>query len=258
MKINILTIFPEMFAPLDSSMLGKAVEKGILEFNIVDIRKYSSNKHKKTDDYPFGGGHGMVFMPQPIFDAMKELKGDRKRIYLSPRGRILDKDLAENLAKEEEITLLCGHYEGLDQRVLDAFEFEEVSIGDYVLTGGELAAMVLIDVFARMIPGVLSEEEAASDESVYSGLLEYPQYTQPRDYEGIEVPEVLLSGNHKLIDLWRFEQSLLLTKERRPNLFQKYVETHYAEVEKRGKKTLVDPTGELGKDELKVLEKLRF
>ena len=260
MKINILTIFPEMFAPLTKSMLGKAVENGLLEFNIVDIRDYTDNKHNKTDDYTFGGGLGMVFMPQPVFHCMESINKDPgtkcRNIYLSPRGRILDKELAESLSKEEEITLLCGHYEGVDQRILDHFQFEEVSIGDYVLTGGELPAMVLIDVFARLIPGVLGKEDSAVDESIYSGLLEYPHYTQPREYEGIEVPEILLSGNHRAIHLWRFEESLKLTKKNRPDLFETYVKKHF-HVENTGKKPkLIDPTGELEKDELKVLEKV--
>lgn len=284
MKINILTIFPEMFTPLTESMLGRAVSNGILEFNIIDIRKFAENKHNKTDDYTFGGGQGMVFMPQPVFGAMRSIEsadgvestagtadiertgssaGDGagtslktpRNIYLSPRGRILNKDLAAELSEEREITLLCGHYEGVDQRILDYWNFEEVSIGDYVLTGGELAAMVLIDTFARLIPGVLSGEESATDESVYSGLLEHPQFTQPRSFEEMEVPEVLLSGNHKAIRLWRFEESLKLTGERRPDLLEKYIEKHFSRTIKGRKEVLVDPTGELGKDELKVLEK---
>ncbi len=260
MKINILTIFPEMFSPLTESILGRAIENGILELNIIDIRDYAANKHNKTDDYTFGGGQGMVFLPQPVFDAMKSLNiGSGRNIYLSPRGRMLDKGFAEELANEHtndgEITLLCGHYEGVDQRILDYWNFEEVSIGDYVLTGGELAAMVLIDTFARLIPGVLGTEESATEESIYSGLLEHPHYTQPRNYEGMEVPEILLSGNHRAIHLWRFEEALKLTKERRPEMFTDYLNTHFS-VEIRGnKRKLVDPTGELEKDELKVLEK---
>ena len=258
MRVNILTIFPEMFAPLRESMLGRAEENGLLTFNIIDIRSYSANKHKKTDDYPFGGGQGMVFMPQPIFDALKELDGpNQRRIYLSPRGRVLDKSLTEELALEEEITLLCGHYEGVDQRILDTWNFEEVSIGDYILTGGELAAMVLVDAFSRLIPGVLGDEVSATDESIYSGLLEHPQYTQPREFEGLEVPDVLISGNHKAIKLWRFEESLKLTGERRPDLLLTYIEKHLSYVTKGRKEVLSDPTGELGKDELKVLEKFK-
>ena len=246
MKINILTVFPEMFSPLFESMLGKAVEKGILEFNIVDIRSFSSNKHNKTDDYTFGGGQGMVFMPQPVFDAMRSLSSEgeeaskARNIYMSPKGRMLDKDLAVELSEEDEITILAGHYEGVDQRILDRWNFEEVSIGDYILTGGELAAMVLIDSFSRLIPGVLSSNESAMEESIYSGLLEFPHYTQPREFEGIQVPEVLLSGNHRAIHLWRLEQSLALTKEKRPDLFEKFLKN----------------SEKLAKDERKVLEKI--
>jgi len=241
MKINILTIFPEMFAPLSSSMLGRAADSGLLEFNIVDIREFSRDKHHKTDDYTFGGGQGLVFLAEPAFEAMRSVNGDRTRnIYLSPRGRILDGELAGELAGEEEITLFCGHYEGIDQRIIDRWNMEEVSIGDYIMTGGELAAMVLIDVFARLIPGVLPKEESALEESVYSGLLEYPHYTKPRVVEGMEVPEVLISGDHKKIRLWRFQKALELTRERRPDLFENFVKNH----------------GELSKDELKVLEKI--
>ena len=279
MKINILTIFPEMFTPLTESILGRARENGILEFNIIDIRDYAENKHNKTDDYTFGGGQGMVFMPQPVFDALRGIEkiscessdesgwltemtsegniacSKNRRIYLSPRGKMLDQSLADELSKEEEITLLCGHYEGVDQRILDRWDFEEISIGDYVLTGGELAAMVLIDTFARMIPGVLSDEDSALDESIYSGLLEYPQYTQPRVFEGQEVPEVLLSGNHRAIHLWRLEESLKITKERRPEMLAAYISKHFSVETKGSRKKYVDPTGELQKDELKVLEK---
>jgi len=229
MKFDILTLFPEMFAPIRASMTGRAEKNGLLEFNIVNIRDFSQDKHKKTDDTPFGGGHGMVMMTDPIFRAMKSVfsgtvpKNTPRVIYMSPRGRLLDQEMIEDLSKEDEVVILCGHYEGVDQRVLDYWGAEEVSIGDYILTGGELPAMVLIDSVSRLIPGVLAKEEAATEESIYSGLLEYPQYTQPRSYEGLEVPEVLLNGNHELIHLWKFEQSLKLTKERRPDLFDEFV-----------------------------------
>ena len=240
MKINILTLFPEMFAPLTSSMLGRAADKGILEFNIVNIRDFSQDKHCKADDYPFGGGHGMVLMADPAFRALESVgAANTRNIYMSPRGKILDMKLSEEFASENEITVFCGHYEGIDQRIIDAWDMQEVSIGDYILTGGELAAMVLIDTVSRMVPDVLSKEASAFDESIYSGLLEYPQYTQPRSYRGMDVPEVLVSGNHKLIALWKFEQSLALTKARRPEIFEQYVNNR----------------GELSKDELKVLEK---
>ena len=225
MKITVLTQFPEMFGPvLSASMLGRASDKGLLETQVVNIRDYSVDKHRKTDDTPFGGGFGMVMTPQPAFDALKALNASGKRIlYMSPRGRKLDKDLALELSKEQELFILCGHYEGIDQRIIDAWNMEEVSIGDYVLTGGELPAMVLIDCVARLIPGCLSDDEAALEESVYSGLLEADQYTKPREYEGYSVPDVLYNGNHKLIHLWQYEKSLRLTKSRRPDLFEAYL-----------------------------------
>jgi len=223
MKINILTIFPEMFAPVKMSMLGRAAENGILELDITDIRDYTTDRHNRVDDTPYGGGAGMVMQVQPVMDAYAAKGYGGRVIYMSPRGRILSEELARSLAEESEITILCGHYEGIDQRVLDRLGAEEVSIGDYVLTGGELPAMVLIDTVARFIDGVLSGEESVSNESIYSGLLEYPQYSKPREYDGDEVPEILLSGNHGEIDLWRWEQSLKLTKERRPDLFEKYL-----------------------------------
>ncbi|MBQ4505664.1 MAG: tRNA (guanosine(37)-N1)-methyltransferase TrmD [Firmicutes bacterium] len=225
MKIHILTQFKEMFEPvLGGSILGRASRQGILDVELVDIRDYTQDKHRKTDDTPFGGGAGMLMMPQPAFDALRSVGAERKRcIYMSPRGRIMDKELLTELAAEEELVILCGHYEGVDQRILDAFGFEEVSIGDYVLTGGELPAMVMIDAMARLIPGVLGSSESLSEESVYSGLLEYDQYTKPREFEGMEVPELLFGGNHKLIKLWQFENSLRLTKERRPDLLEAFL-----------------------------------
>jgi len=225
MKINILTIFPEMFAPLRMSMLGRAADNGILEFDITDIRDYTTDKHNRVDDTPYGGGAGMVMQVQPVMDAYDAKGYGGRVIYMSPRGRILSEELARDLAGESEITLLCGHYEGIDQRALDRLGAEEVSIGDYVLTGGELPAMVLVDTVARFIDGVLAGEDSVNDESVYSGLLEYPQYSKPREYGGDEVPEILLSGNHGEIGLWRWEQSLKLTKERRPDLFEKYLKS---------------------------------
>ena len=224
MNIDILTLFPEMFTAVTSSILGKAGEKGILDIRLTNIRDYSMDKHKKADDYTFGGGAGMVLLADPVFRAMEAVKAEGKRsLYMSPRGRILDQELIQQLAQEKELVILCGHYEGVDQRILDYWNMEEVSIGDYVLTGGELPAMVLIDSVARMIPDVLSSSHAALDESVYSGLLEYPQYTKPRNYRDMEVPEVLVSGNHKNIHLWKLEQSLRLTKQRRPDLFRKFL-----------------------------------
>lgn len=240
MKVNVLTLFPEMFPAVTSSILGKAAEKDLLDFSFINIRDFSLDKHKKADDYPFGGGQGMVMMAQPICDALDSVNAKEHRIiYMSPRGKIIDRDLIENLAKEEEFTILCGHYEGVDQRVIDMYDMEELSIGDYILTGGELAAMVLMDSVARMVPGVLASREAALEESVYSGLLEYPQYTRPREFRGMEVPEVLTGGNHRLVYLWQLEQSLAVTRERRPEMFEEYVKNH----------------GDLAKDEREVLEK---
>ncbi|MBQ6900265.1 MAG: tRNA (guanosine(37)-N1)-methyltransferase TrmD [Firmicutes bacterium] len=225
MKINVLTLFPEMFtAVTESSILGKAGEKGILDINLINIRDFSLDKHKKADDYPFGGGVGMVMLAQPIFDALKSIDAKGKKImYMSPRGKILDQTKIEELAGLDEMVILCGHYEGVDQRVIDYWDMEEVSIGDYILTGGELPAMVLIDSVSRFVPEVLGTKESATEESIYSGLLEYDQYTKPREYEGLEVPEVLFGGNHKLIHLWQLRNSLELTKERRPDLWEAYL-----------------------------------
>ena len=230
MEIDVLTLFPEMFRPvMESSMLGRAVAGGILEIDTTDIRDFSHDKHNKADDYPFGGGGGMVMMADPIFGAMESVGAENKKvIYMSPRGKILDREKIEELSGLSEMVILCGHYEGVDQRALDYWNAEEISIGDYVLTGGELPAMVLIDSVARLLPGVLGNENSALDESVYSGLLEHPQYTKPREYRGLNVPEVLTSGNHQLIDLWRLEHSLQLTKERRPDLFEKFLQEEHA------------------------------
>ena len=240
MKIDILTLFPEMFVPVTtSSILGRAAEKNLIDIRLTDIREYTKNKHRKVDDYPFGGGQGMVMMPQPIFDALRDIGAeDKKILYMSPRGRVLDKDKIQELSELSELVILCGHYEGVDQRVIDCWEMEEVSIGDYILTGGELPAMVLVDSVARLIPGVLSGEDSAMEESVYSGLLEYPQYTQPREYEDIPVPEILLSGHHKNIDLWRFEKSLELTRKVRPDMFENYCRERTQELDKAEKKIL--------------------
>lgn len=224
MTIEILTIFPEMFSSvLSASILGRAREQGLLDIRCTDIRPFSVAKHKNTDDYPFGGGAGMVMMAQPILDAMSaasaRLPGAR-RIYLGPRGRKLTTDVARELAKEDSLILLCGHYEGVDQRALDACIDEEISIGDYILTGGELAAMVLTDCVARFIPGVLGSADSPEEESFSDGLLEYPQYTRPRDLNGIPVPEVLLNGDHAKIRAWRRRESLRATLRFRPDLLE--------------------------------------
>ena len=225
MKITILTIFPEMFeSVLNSSILGRAREQGRVEGACVDIRPFSDRKHKNTDDYPFGGGAGMVMLAQPIMDAMASVTGEGfsgKRIYMGPRGTTLTTRKARELAREEHLVLLCGHYEGVDQRALDSCIAEEISIGDYILTGGELAAMVLTDCVARFIPGVLGSAESPEEESFSDGLLEYPQYTRPREIGGMEVPEVLLSGDHAKIRAWRRQESLRATKRFRPDLLEK-------------------------------------
>ena len=220
MKIDVLTLFPEMFpGVLGASMLGRAQEKGILEFNLHNIRDYSESKHKNTDDYPFGGGAGMVMMPQPIFSCLDAVDPDHAalRVVLTPRGKTLTTAMARELAAEEHILLLCGHYEGIDERAMEQMDCE-ISIGDYVLTGGELPAMVLIDCFSRFIPGVLGSSESAEEESFSAGLLEYPQYTRPAEYRGMTVPEVLLNGNHAHIARWRRQESFRFTWERRPEL----------------------------------------
>lgn len=237
MKINILTLFPEMFTPLQESMLGRAREKGILDINLINIRDYTEDKHNRVDDTPFGGGAGMVMQVQPILSAYRENHLQGPCLYMSPRGKMLNGEMAESLSRQEEITILCGHYEGVDQRALDLLQAEEVTIGDYILTGGELPAMVLVDTVARFLDGVLAGEESVKEESVYSGLLEYPHYTKPREVEGLTVPEVLVSGNHEKIDLWRYEKSLEITKERRPDLFREYLESEPS-LSKKEKKIL--------------------
>ena len=224
MKIKVLTIFPEMLRPmLEASILGRAIEEGLIEVELIDIRPFSELKHKNTDDYPFGGGPGMVMLAQPIVDAVEACTKDGfhgKRLYLSPRGRTFDQAMAEELARDGELLLLCGHYEGVDQRAIDLVIDEEVSIGDYVLTGGELGALVIIDAVSRLIPGVLGSDESSQDESFSSGLLEYPQYTRPREYRGLSVPDVLLSGDHAKINRWRRDRALELTWRRRPEMLK--------------------------------------
>ena len=222
MKIEVLTTFPEMFSGvLSASILGRAVQQGLLDITLTDIRDYSLLKHKNTDDYPFGGGAGMVMLAQPVVDAMAAAVSRLprgRRIFLGPRGRRLTTSLARELAGEEALILLCGHYEGVDQRALDTCIDEEISIGDYILTGGELPAMVLIDCVARFIPGVLGSAESPEEESFSDGLLEYPQYTRPRDFQGLTVPETLLSGDHARIQAWRRKESLRATLRFRPDL----------------------------------------
>ena len=220
MKFDVLTLFPEMFESLNQSIIGKGKEKGLIDINLVNIRDFSKNKHKQVDDTPYGGGAGMVMKADVVYDAYKSLKAAKaKVIYMSPQGKVLNQNKVQSLAKEEHIILLCGHYEGIDQRVLDEIVDEEISIGDYVLTGGEIPAMVLIDSVSRYVEGVI-KKESTEEESFSNGLLEYPQYTRPETFLNSKVPEVLLSGNHQNIDKWRKEQSLKITAIKRPDLLK--------------------------------------
>lgn len=222
MKIDVLTLFPEMFSALNESILGRAQRAGKIEINVVNIRDYTEDKHQKCDDYPFGGGAGMVMMPQPIGSAIDALDPERKahRIYLSPKGQTLRQQKVFELLEYERLILLCGHYEGVDQRVIDLFIDEEISIGDYVLTGGELPAMVLVDCVSRYVDGVINTSSLV-DESFSDNLLEYPQYTRPQEYRGLTVPEVLCSGDHGKVDAWRRERALEITEKFRPDLLKK-------------------------------------
>ncbi len=218
MIIDILTLFPESFSYLSSSIMKRAQETEKIDINIHDIRQFSQDKHKKCDDYPFGGGAGMLMTAQPIYDAVKSVrKENSKIIFPSPVGKMLTPEIAKNLSKENHLIFICGHYEGVDQRIIDLLKPEEISIGDYVLTGGELPTMVIVDCLARFIDGVITQE-SLSEESFSCGNLEYPQYTRPQIFEGLEVPEVLLSGNHQEIAKWRKEQSIKRTKDKRPDL----------------------------------------
>lgn len=238
MKISVLTIFPEMLKPMiESSILGRAIKKGIIEIEVINIRDFAESKHKNTDDYPFGGGVGMLMMAQPIFSAFESIKTqDSVSIYMSPQGETLTPDIAKELSENKHLIILCGHYEGVDQRVIDNLIDREISIGDYVLTGGELAALVVIDATARFIDGVLGSVDSAYEDSFSDGLLECPQYTRPADFCGMKVPDVLLSGNHKLISTWQREMQLKVTLEKRPDLLEKAV---------------------LTKEDKKILEKLK-
>lgn len=228
MIIKVLTLFPEIVrGPLDVSIIKNAQDKGILDIDYINIRDFADNRHKKVDDYPYGGGAGMVMTPQPIFDCYSEIVGKIsvskkiRTIYCTPKGKVFNQQMAMELSKEEVLIFICGHYEGVDQRVIDELVTDEVSIGDYVLTGGELPVAVIIDSVSRLIPGVLGQNESFQEESFYSGLLEYPQYTRPQNFRGLTVPPVLLSGNHKEIEYWRRKTSLEITMERRPDLIKK-------------------------------------
>lgn len=233
MRIDVLTIFPEMFkSPLETSIIKRAIEKDILEVILTDFRDYALDKHRRVDDYPFGGGPGMVLKPEPIFRAWEAISGgleaDNKprTILLCPQGRRFNQELALELAQEEQLILICGHYEGIDERVRQHLIMDEISIGDYILTGGELGALVLIDAITRLLPGALGDEQSSHEESFSHGLLEYPQYTRPREFRGMEVPEILLSGNHSKIEEWRRIQSFQRTKDRRPDLLKGYLKNN--------------------------------
>ena len=242
MDFYIMTLFPDMvMAGLSTSITGRAMDKGLLSINAVDIRDYTLDKNRRVDDYTYGGGAGMLMAAQPVVDCyeavlekIREKQPDAKpRVcYMTPTGRPFDQSMAKELSHEEALVFLCGHYEGIDERATRLIVTDEISIGDYVLTGGELPAMVCVDAVARLIPGVLGSDESAVIESFGNGLLEYPQYTRPPVYRDMEVPEVLVSGNHKKIEEWRFERSLEITKKKRPDLFQRYEEEHREELEK--------------------------
>ncbi len=241
MRFHVMTLFPDMVAGgLGTSITGRAIENHIFELNIVNIRDYSRDKHKHVDDYPYGGGAGMVMQPGPVYDCYQDIVKDMNKkprvIYMTPQGKVFNQAIAEELSREEELIFLCGHYEGIDERVLEEIVTDEVSIGDYVLTGGELPAMVMIDSISRFIPGVLNNDDSAEYESFQDGLLEYPQYTRPETFMDKKVPPVLLSGHHGNIEKWRREESLKRTLLRRPELLE---------------------TAELTKDDKKILEMLR-
>ena len=223
MRIDILTLFPEMFEPLKTSILGRAVEKNLFELNLINIRDFSLDRHKKTDDYVFGGGDGMLMTPQPLYDAIMSVKTqDSYVVYMSPKGSVLNQSKVQSIAKNyNHIIIVCGHYEGIDERIIELCIDEQISIGDYVLTGGELPAMVLTDAITRYIPNVLHNDTSVVDESFSEGLLEHPQYTRPREFMGLKVPDVLINGNHKEIEKWKSEQKLLETQKYRPDLLQK-------------------------------------
>lgn len=256
MKFHILTLFPEMIEQgLNNSIIKRAADAGHLSINAVNIRDYTLDKHNKVDDYPYGGGAGMLMQAQPVYDAYKSLVKEHEEngkpaprvIFMTPQGRTFKQEIAQELAREEELIFLCGHYEGIDERVLEEIVTDELSIGDYVLTGGELPAMVVIDTVARLIPGVLNNDESASDESFAGNLLEYPQYTRPEIWHDKKVPEVLLSGHHANIAAWRKEQSVERTKAKRPDMYGKYREEleaylreHPPKKKRRKKKNVAD------------------
>ena len=225
-RFDVLTLFPDMFrAVLGDSIINRAVENGIIELNFIDIRDFTKNKHRKVDDYPYSGGGGMLMAAQPIYDAyqsiVKDLDYKPYTVYMSPQGKVFNQKMAVELSEYKHIVILCGHYEGVDQRVLDMITDAEISVGDFVLTGGEIPAMAVIDAVSRMIPGVLANENSYSDESHFSGLLEYPQYTRPEEFMGVKIPEVLISGHHANINKWKRQEALRNTLKKRPDLLEK-------------------------------------
>ena len=245
MIFHVLTLFPDMIKNgMNTSITGKAIEKGLMDLDVRNIRDYTLDKHLHVDDAPYGGGAGMVMQAEPIYRAYNDLNLKKKTrvIYVTPQGRVFNQQIATELAKEEELVFLCGHYEGIDERVLDLIATDFISIGDYVLTGGELPAMVMMDTISRLVPGVLHNDESAQDESFADNLLEYPQYTRPEVFEGVRVPDVLLSGHHANIAKWRREQSLLRTYQRRPDLFNQ------VELDKKDKKFLIEQGIDLSKE----------
>lgn len=240
-RFDVLTLFPDMFrAVLGDSIINRAAEKGLIELNFIDIRNFTKNKHRKVDDYPYSGGGGMLMTPQPVYDAYmsiaKDLDYKPYTIYMSPQGKVFNQSTAVDLSKLNHIVILCGHYEGIDQRVLDMIVDAEISIGDFVLTGGEIPAMAVIDSVSRMIPGVLANENSYSDESHFSGLLEYPQYTRPEEFMGVKIPDVLISGHHANINRWKRQEALRNTLLKRPDMLEK---------------------AELSKEDIKFLEDLK-
>ena len=248
MKFHVMTLFPDLVRGiLDESIIGRAQKSGAIELHCYNIRGYSTDKHRKTDDTPFGGGVGMVMTCQPIFDCFREVKkrvcevAKTKVIYMSPKGRIFSHGVALELAEYDELIFLCGHYEGVDQRVIDSIIDDEISIGDYVVTGGEVPAAIVIDAVSRLKDGVLAEDTCYKDESVASGILEYPQYTKPRVFEGLEVPEVLTSGDHKKIERWRLERAVEITRERRPEMLLAHPEFEEALQPKKKKRRKSEP-----------------
>ncbi|BCU52132.1 tRNA (guanine37-N1)-methyltransferase [Staphylococcus auricularis] len=225
MRIDYLTLFPEMFdGVLNSSILKRAQDKDMLSVRTINFRDYAENKHNQVDDYPFGGGQGMVLKPEPIFNAMQAIEKtpDTRVVLMCPQGKPFDQQLAQSLSESEHIVFICGHYEGYDERIREQLVTDEISIGDYVLTGGELPAMTMTDAIVRLVPGVLGNQQSHEDDSFQDGLLEFPQYTRPREYGDLKVPDVLLSGNHAKIEAWRHEQKLIRTYEKRPDLLERY------------------------------------